>query len=306
MRSGLYRLTIAALALSNAIGLAAHPVAAGDLKKPLKVVASFTILADMVRNVGGDKVEVVSLVGVNGDPHTFEPTPNDARELKSADVVVVNGLGLEGWMDRLIAASGYKGTPVVASDGIVTLKMDEDGRTVVDPHAWNAAANGIVYVKDIEKALAAADPRDATTFAANAKAYEARLATLDADAKRDVAQMPSGRRKILTTHDALGYFSKAYGVEILSPLGISTEQEPSAASVAALIRQIEAEHIKTYFLENSNDPRLISQIAGATGARPGGELFVESLSGPQAGAATYLEMFRHNLDLIVKAMRAQA
>lgn len=274
--------------------------------RTLKVVASFTILADMVSSVGGDAVEVTSLVGPNGDPHTFEPTPTDARTLKSADIVFVNGLGLEGWMERLIAASGYKGSPVVASEGIPTLKMDEDGKQVLDPHAWNSAANGIVYVRDIAKALAAADPDDAKTFEANADVYAAKLAALDAEAKNDVAALPSGRRKILTTHDALGYFAEAYGVEILSPLGISTEQEPSAAAMAALITQIKSEHIKTYFLENSNDPRLIEQIARATGARVGGELFVESLSKPEGPAASYLAMFRHNLDLIIKAMHDQA
>lgn len=279
---------------------------AGAEAKTLKVVASFTVLADMVREIGGDKVEVRSLVGPNGDPHTFEPTPSDAESLKKADLVVVNGLGLEGWMDRLIAASGYKGAPVVASTGIPTLKTDENGKTVIDPHAWNSAANGIVYAKVIAKALADADPEDAKRFEADAAAYEAKLGALDAEAKKDVAGVPDASRKILTTHDALGYFAKAYGVEILSPLGISTEQEPSAKAVAALIRQIKTEHIKTYFLENSNDPRLIAQIARATGAQPGGELYVESLSKPGGPASTYLGMFRHNLDLIIKAMHQQA
>lgn len=293
------------LGTALALSLAVFGAQASAEAKTLKVVASFTILADMARNVGGDKVEVTSLVGPNGDPHTFEPTPTDAKTLRDADVVLVNGLGLEGWMDRLIAASGYKGRPVVASDGIRTLKMDEDGKMVLDPHAWNSAANGTVYVQDIQKALAAADPEDAKTFAANAEAYEAKLAALDAEAKKDVAALPAGRRKILTTHDALGYFARAYGVQILSPLGISTEQEPSAKAMAALIEQIRREHIKTYFLENSNDPRLIGQIARATGAQPGGELYVESLSKPDGPAATYLAMFRHNLDLIVKAMHGQ-
>ncbi|WP_158807343.1 metal ABC transporter substrate-binding protein [Beijerinckia sp. L45] len=274
--------------------------------KSLKAVASFTILADMVRNVGGDKVDVRSLVGPNGDPHTYEPTPDDARALKAADVVFVNGLGLEGWMDRLIAASGYKGTPVVASQGVAPLKMEDDGKTVIDPHAWNSAANGVIYVRDIAKALAAADPEDKDVFEKNAVAYEAKLAALDADARSSLAAVPQQRRKILTTHDALGYFAKAYDVEILAPLRISTEQEPSAATVAALITQITKEGIKTYFFENSNDPRLIEQIARATGAKPGGELYVESLSKPDGPAATYADMFRNNVGLITKAMRDQS
>src|ERR1700712_2435611 len=187
------------LALSIAASLAASTAPADA--KLLKAVASFTILADMVRNVGGDKVEVGALVGPNGDPHTYEPTPDDARALKSADVVFVNGLGLEGWMDRLIAGSGYKGTPVVASQGVAPLKMEDDGKTVIDPHAWNSAANGVIYVRAIAKALAAADPEDKATFETNAATYEAKLALLDAAARDSLAAVPRQRRKILTTHD---------------------------------------------------------------------------------------------------------
>ena len=280
--------------------------ASGAEARPLKAVASFTVLADMVRVVGGDKVEVRTLVGPNGDPHTFEPAPDDARALKGADIVFVNGLGLEGWMDRLIVASGYKGTPVVASAGVAPLKMEDEGKTVIDPHAWNSAANGMIYVSVIAKALIAADPEDRAVFEKNAERYEAQLSELDAATKAAVAAIPQARRKILTTHDALGYFAKAYGVEILAPLGISTEQEPSAATVAALIMQIKNEGIKTYFLENSNDPRLISQIAHATGAQPGGELYVESLSKEDGPAATYVDMFKRNTTLITRAMRGES
>ncbi len=291
--------------LSFVLLVAALSVAPAQARA-LKAVASFTILADMIRVVGGDKVEVRSLVAPNGDPHTYEPTPDDARALQGADIVFVNGLGLEGWMDRLIAASGYKGTPVIATAGLAPLKMEDDGKAVIDPHAWNDVGNGVLYVETIAKALEAADPDDAATFAANAKAYEVKITALDAVAKTSLAAIPRARRKILTTHDALGYFSKAYDVEILAPLGISTEQEPSAATIAGLITQIKKEGIKTYFLENSNDPRLIEQIARATGARPGGALFVESLSKPDGPAATYLDLFKNNLDLITKAMRDQA
>lgn len=274
--------------------------------RTLKAVASFTVVADMVRGVGGDKVEVSTLVGPNGDPHTFEPSPSDAQKLKDADLVVVNGLGLEGWLDRLIKASGFHGKTVVASAEVTPLKAVEDGRPALDPHAWNDAGNGIRYVQAIERGLSAIDPADAATFAANAKAYEAKLTALDAEARRDIGTLPPAQRKILTTHDALGYFAKAYNVEILSPLGISTEQEAAAGNVAGLIDQIKREHIKTYFLENSNDPRLIEQIARATGAHPGGELYVESLSPAGGPAPTYPEMFRYNLKQMMNAMRAQS
>jgi zinc/manganese transport system substrate-binding protein len=272
--------------------------------KPLEAVASFTVLADMVHQVGGDRVHVSSLVGPNGDPHAFEPTPDDARHLKAADIVFVNGLGLEGWMDRLIAASGYQGKPVVASAGFQTLHMEEDGKQITDPHAWNSAANGVIYVRNIVAALSATDPDGAATYKANGDHYAAELTVLDRYARQQVATVPAGSRKVLTTHDAFGYFGHAYGVTFLSPLGYSTESEASAQQVAALIRQIKAEHIRAYFFENSNDPRLVEQIAHATGAQAGGVLFVEALSEPDGPAPTYAAMFRYNVDRLTAAMRA--
>ena len=271
--------------------------------KTVKVVASFTVLADMVRQVGGDHVVVVSMVPPNGDPHEYEPTPDDARNLKGADVVFTSGLGLEGWFARLTKASGYAGKPVVASDGIRTRKMEEDGKTITDPHAWNSIPNAEVYVGNIEKALAAADPEDAVAFASNAKTYDAKLKALDVYAHAQVDGVPKNERKVLTTHDALSYFGAAYGVSFLSPLGFSTEKEPSAAQVAKVIGQIKAEHVHAYFFENSNDPRLVKQIGDATSARPGGELFVEALSKPGGPAATYADMFKYNVDTLVAGMK---
>ena len=196
--------------------------------KPVDAVASFTVLADMVRQVGGDRVLVSSLVGPNGDPHVFEPSPDDARRLKQADLVFVSGLGLEGWMDRLIEASGYRGTIVVASEGIRTRAMEEDGKRIIDPHAWNSAANGVVYVGNIVKALSAADPAGAAQYAANGQRYAEELRQLDAYARQMVATVPPDRRKVLTSHDAFGYFGDAYGVKFLAPVGFSTESEASA------------------------------------------------------------------------------
>jgi zinc/manganese transport system substrate-binding protein len=271
--------------------------------KLLHVVASFTILADMVRQVGGSHVEVTSLVQANGDPHAYEPTPDDARKLREADVVFVNGMGLEGWLDRLISASGYERPPVIATKGIEALKMEEDGKTVLDPHAWNSAANGVIYAGNIIEALSAADPEDAQDFKTAGDAYRRELETLDSDVHRQIDAIPQAKRKVITTHDAFGYFSQAYGVTFLSPVGLSTETEASAADVAKLIRQIKSEHVSAYFFENSNDPRLVQQIARATGARPGGELYVEALSPPEGPAATYLAMFHYNVDQLVRAMK---
>ena len=270
--------------------------------RPLEVVASFTVLADMVRQVGGDLVHVTSLVGPNGDPHAFEPSPDDARVLRAADLVFVSGLGLEGWMDRLITASGYPGKIVVASDGVRALHMEEDGKEITDPHAWNSAANGSIYAGNIVTALTAADLGNALTYRTNGDRYTELLKGLDRYAREQIASVPPSRRKVLTTHDAFGYFAAAYGVTFLSPLGFSTESEASAKDVAKLIRQIKAEHVRAYFFENSNDPRLVKQIANATGAQPGGMLYVEALSLPDGPAPTYAAMFRRNVDELVSAM----
>jgi len=280
----------------------AFGVAAPASAETLNVVASFTVLADVVKHVGGDHVKVSSLVGPNGDPHEFEPSPADAKTLNAAKVVFVSGEGLEGWMDRLITASGYKGTPVVASDGINTRTMVDDGKTVTDPHVWNSPVNVKVWVANIEKALSAADPADAADFKANAERYTKVLTELDAYAHSKFDKVPDDRRKVLTSHDAFGYFGREYKVNFLAPLGFSTETEASAAKVAQLIEQIKTEHVKAYFFENSNDPRLVKQVAKATGAEPGGELYVESLSKANGPASTYEKMFRYNVDQLAAAM----
>jgi zinc/manganese transport system substrate-binding protein len=288
-------LLAAAFALSTITGLAQA--------KTIEAVASFTVIADMVHNVGGDHVHVTSLIGPNGDPHAYEPTPNDAQSLKKADIVFVSGLHLEGWLDRLIKALGYKDKPVVLSDGIKTRSMEEDGKRITDPHAWNSAANGIVYVRNIITALQKADPTNASDYKDNGERYIAELKQLDAYALTQVQAIPREKRKVLTSHDAFGYFGDAYGVTFLSPLGFSTETEASAADVAKLIKQIKHEHVSTYFFENSSDPRLVKQIADASGAQPGGELYVEALSPADGPAASYLQMFRYNVDKLTAAMK---
>jgi zinc/manganese transport system substrate-binding protein len=273
--------------------------------RQLEAVASFTVIADMVQNVGGDRVHVTSLIGPNGDPHVYEPSPADAQALKKADVAFVSGLHLEGWMDRLIKASGYKGQPVVLSSGIKTRSMEEDGQRITDPHAWNSAANAVIYVRNIVAALQKADPDGASVYQANGERYSTQLQELDAYARAQIQTIPAAQRKVLTSHDAFGYFGDAYGVTFLSPLGFSTESEASAADVGKLIRQIKAEHVSAYFFENSGDPRLVKQIAQASGAQPGGELYVEALSPAGGPAASYVQMFRYNVDQMVKAMRAK-
>ncbi len=269
--------------------------------KTLNAVASFTVLADVVKQVGGDHINVRSLVGPNGDPHEFEPSPDDAKALKDADITFVSGEGLESWFEKLVSASGYSGKPFVVSKGIKTHEMEDDGKTVTDPHVWNSPVNVKIWVANIEKALASADPADAADFKANAAKYSKELDDLNVYAKSVIDTVPKDRRKILTSHDALGYFGRQYGVQFLSPVGLSTETEASASDVAKLIDQIKAEKVKTYFFENSNDSRLVEQIAKATGAQPGGELYVESLSKADGPAPTYTKMFRYNVDQLSKA-----
>ncbi|RPE03602.1 metal ABC transporter substrate-binding protein [Candidatus Pantoea deserta] len=287
--------------LSLAIGaLLVSPL---SMAKTVNVVASFTVLADIVQQVGGDHVKVKSLVGPDGDPHTFEPTPQDSQALARADVVFVSGLGLEGWMDRLVSASGYKGETVVASRGVATRSMEEEGKTITDPHAWNSMQNGVIYATNVMNALINADPQDADAIRRSGARYIQQLQALDSWAKTTLAAIPAARRKVLTSHDAFGYFGQRYGVTFLAPVGFSTEAEASASDVGGLIKQLQTEHIQTYFIENQTDPRLVKQIASATGAQPGGELYPEALSQPSGPAATYVAAFRHNVETMTRSMK---
>ncbi|MBW1214021.1 metal ABC transporter substrate-binding protein [Pantoea allii] len=288
------------LPISLAIGaLVISPL---SMAKTVDAVASFTVLADIVKQIGGDHVHVKSLVGPNGDPHTFEPTPQDSEALAKADVVFVSGLGLEGWMNRLVSASGYKGQPVVASTGIETRTMEEDGKTITDPHAWNSMYNGTIYAKNVMDALIKADPQDADDIRKRGENYIQQLQKLDSWAKTSFAAIPQQKRKVLTSHDAFGYFGQRYGVTFLAPVGFSTEAEASASDVASLITQLKQQHIKTYFMENQTDPRLVKQIASATGAKPGGELYPEALSTASGPAPTYEAAFKHNVEVMLKSM----
>ncbi|MCG8692595.1 MAG: metal ABC transporter substrate-binding protein [Minwuiales bacterium] len=291
----------------------------------LKVVTSFTVLGDMVRNIGGEHVALTTLVGPDGDAHVFEPTPADARALAQADLVIVNGLGFEGWIDRLVKASGYKGPLVVASDGIDALKAEEDHghghgdahgsdeksekhddhhhhhEGEFDPHAWQDLANGRLYVANIARALAAADTAHADDYRRRAEAYGRELAALDRDIRSRLDAVPADRRKVITSHDAFRYFGRAYGIDFHAPVGLSTEDEPSAGEVAALIRQMRDEGIRVLFVDNISDPRLVQQLAREADAVVGGTLYSDSLSGSTGPAPTYIDMFRHNVSEIAKA-----
>ncbi|HGM6859627.1 metal ABC transporter substrate-binding protein [Serratia rubidaea] len=282
---------------------AALLVSPAAMAKTVDAVASFSVLADIVKQVGGEHVNVVSLVGPNGDPHAFQPSPQDSKALKQADVVFVSGLGLEGWLDRLVGASGYQGPVVVASQGIDTRSMEEDGQQITDPHAWNSMKNGVRYATNVMNALVVADPQDADYFRQRGKAYVQQLQRLDSWAKSEFAAVAPQRRKVLTSHDAFGYFGQEYGVTFLAPVGFSTESEASASKVAGLIEQIKREGVHSYFIENQTDPRLVKQIAAATGAKAGGELYPEALSDARGPASSYVKAFKHNVSAMIAGMK---
>jgi zinc/manganese transport system substrate-binding protein len=288
-----------------AIGAAA--ITPARAAEPLKVVATFSVIGDLVTQVGGDAVSVTTLVGPGGDAHVYQPTPTDARAVATAKLVVVNGLQMEGWLDRLIKASGTKAPVAVASAGVKTQTMEEDeggkSKTATDPHAWQNLANGAIYAHNIAVALGKADPANAALYQQRADAYAAEIRQLDAWVRDQIGQVPAAKRKIITSHDAFGYFGKAYGVTFLAPQGISTESEPTAAGLAKLSKQIRTEKIRAVFIENMTDPRVVETLAKESGAVVGGTVYSDSLSEAGGPADTYVKMFRHNVPAFVSAMQ---
>ena len=264
----------------------------------LNVVASFSILGDFVRNVGGDRVSVATLVGLNGDAHVYTPAPADAKKIADAKLVIVNGLGMEGWLPRLVKSAGSKAAIITATSGIAPRKLGSDA----DPHAWQSVANAKVYVTNIRDALAAADPAGAEAYRANTQHYLTRLDALEREIKAAVAQIPQDRRKVISTHDAFGYLASAYGIEFVAPLGVSTESEASARDIARIINQIRTQKIPAVFLENISDSRLIRRISAETGARVGGTLYSDSLTDEKGDAPTYIDMVRHNIKALTSAL----
>lgn len=290
------------LLLAGSVGLLIETPALGQDR--MNVVATFSILGDLVKNVGGDRVEVSTLVGPNGDVHVYLPTPGDARKLAAAKVVFVNGLGLEGWVTRLISASSTKASIVIASEGIKPRKMKDEHDTgdVPDAHAWQSVANAKIYVANIRDGLIALDPAGKASYDANATAYLGKLDELEKQVAVAIAKIPVDRRKIITTHDAFGYFSDAYGMTFIAPEGVSTDAEPSAKDLAKIITQIKMQKIPAVFMENITDPRLMEEIARETGATIGGTLYSDALSDPSGPAGTYIEMMRHNGSEFSKAL----
>ena len=295
--------------------------------EPLKAVASFSILGDIVREVGGNDVSLTTLVGPDGDAHEYEPTPGDAKKLSAARVLFVNGLEFETWLPKLTKASGFAGQTVVASQGITPRKFAGDGHGGkhdahdhdhdhdhdhkdghhhhgdADPHAWQSLANGVIYARNVAEGLAAADPAHAEAYRQRATAYIAKLDALDARAKQTFGAIPAERRKVVTSHDAFGYFGDAYGVTFISAMGVSTDAEPSAGEVARIIEQVKRDKVPAVFIENITSPKLVQQIARETGAKVGGTLYSDALSKPGQPGATYVEMFEWNVRQLAAALQ---
>jgi len=260
----------------------------------LKAVATFSILGDFVREVGGDRVDLVTLVGPDADAHTYQPKPTDARTLAGAKVLVSNGLGFEGWIDRLAEAAGFKGRRIVASAGATP---------DADPHCWQDVGCARRYVANIADGLAAADEKNAAGYRARAAQYDQRLAALDDWIRREIATVPKERRQAITGHASFRYFSRAYGVRFDAPRGYSTDSEPTARDVANLIRQVREQKTRALFVENMTNPALVAEIARDSGAVVGPRLYSDALSRPGGPAPTYEAMMRHNVAALVEGMK---
>jgi zinc/manganese transport system substrate-binding protein len=290
--------------------------AAAAFAEPLKVVASFTIIADFARNVGGNRVAVTTIVGPDGDAHVYEPKPADAVAMVGADVVLVNGLHFEGFLQRLVEASATKASIVTLTAGVTPINFKpefadadaaegadtSDGKAVVDPHAFQSIANARIYVKNIADAFCAADSDGCVSYQTNAAAYTKKLDALEGDVNAAIQSIPEAKRVVITSHDAFGYFEKAYGLTFLAPQGVSTDAEPSAADVARLVEQVRQDKAAAIFVENITNPRLIEQIASETGVKVGGTLYSDALSHPDGPASTYIDMMRNNIAQIKGAI----
>jgi zinc/manganese transport system substrate-binding protein len=303
--------TVLLIAYLIAVG---SPAAQAETAKKLNVVASFSILADFAEEIGGNRVLVTSLVGPDSDAHVYEPTPKDVQKVAQANVIVVNGLGLEGWLNRLLEASGAKASVIKASAGVEAIEEERHGEEqrqagksdhehgVQDPHAFQSIRNAMIYVRNIAEALCRAAPADCEAFKANAAVYSAKLRELDQGVRAAIDRIPAGKRRIITSHDAFGYFAHDYGISFLAPEGISTDAEASAADVAKLIQQIREQKASALFVENISDKRLIEQIARETGLRLSGVLFSDALSAATGPAPSYIDMMRHNVRTILGAI----
>jgi zinc/manganese transport system substrate-binding protein len=298
-----------------------QPTASSATDGRLRVVATFSIIGDLVRNVGGDAIDLTVLVGPDSDSHTYEPSPANSAALARAQVIIENGVGFESWLDELVTASGSQATRIVAADGVTLREAGEhteehDGEEhegeaahdpgAFDPHIWHNVKNALQMVRNIQAGLTAADPEDAATYQANADVYLQTLAELDAYVVAQAATVPADRRRIITNHDALGYFCEAYGFTLVGDVlgALSTEaSEPSAQELARLVDRVRVEGASVIFIENVVSSDVANALSRETGVRIGGALYTDALSAAGGPADTYEHMIRANIDTIVAALK---
>lgn len=325
VRAGRRRLLLASFA---ATALTAVP-APSAAKAPLPVVATFSILGDMAGRIGGDRIALTTLVGPEADAHSHEPGPSDLQNVARARVLVSNGLAFEAWLPRLLQSAGFSGMVVEASQGAELRHFAADAAgpdahdthhghdeadhgdhghaheaDTVDPHAWQTLANGAVYARNIADALIAADPAGEAGYRRRLQDYLDEMATLDTTLKKAFAAIPDRRRKVVTSHDAFGYFSAAYGVQFIPVAGLAGHAETSASRMADIVKRVRAQDVAGIFLESGSNARLVEQIARETGTRVGGVLYSDALAAPGSPADTYLGMFRWNAEQLLQVMKA--
>jgi len=267
----------------------------------VRVITSFSVLGDLVRQIGGERVSVVSLVGPDQDAHVFQPSPADVKQLATARIFVVNGLGMEGWISRLTRSAGFRGATIVATRGIAPIR--EAGETEVDPHAWHDPVRLQRYIGNIEDGLVKADPAGAPVYHQRAQALSRRAESLDKWAQAQFASVPAARRKVVTSHDAFGYLGNRYQINFMAPQGISTDAEASAMGVAKLVRQLRAEQVKAVFFENMTDQHLLKQISNEAHVRVSDKLYSDALSVPGGPADSWEKMFRYNVTTIMRSLK---
>jgi zinc/manganese transport system substrate-binding protein len=271
---------------------------------PLKVASFSTVLTDVAHNVGGDKVDVEGIVKGGVDPHEFEPSPGDIEKVSDADVVLMSGKGMEGYLSKVEEGAGSKTKFINVGNQVGnSLKLKDEGKMIEDPHWWHSVANVEKATDIVRDALIAAEPADKDAFTANAAAYEGKLAELDKAIRLRVAELPRDQRKLVTSHDAFQYFARDYGFTIYPIEGVSTQEEPSTRKVAKLLGTIKSQQVKAVFFENTLNPKVITQITQETGAKVGGELYADGLGAPGSDASTYIEMMHHNVTTIIDALK---
>lgn len=301
------------------LGLAGSVLALGALsahavsREPLPVVATFSILGDMVKEIGGDRVTVTTIVGANGDVHGYEPTPQDAKALQEARVLILNGLDFESWLPRLLRASGFEGRQVLASQGVAVRNLGanrqgddtghDHGPGGVDPHAWQDLANGMIYARNIAAGLSRADPRNTAYYESRAAGYVARMRALDNELRSALGAIEPERRRVITSHDAFGYFGAAYGVEFIPVAGLSSQSEVSAREMARLVSLARETRVGGVFIENMTSPALAQQIARESGVLMGGTLYADALAPADQPASTYLGMISWNAGRLVYVLK---